>query len=65
MKELDPDEMLTSPQVAKLLAITQRTLERMRVAGTGPKFVKMGPRLVRYPRRSLREYYEANQKEKP
>ena len=39
--------LLTTRAAAELLCLDQRTLERFRVAGTGPKFVKMG-KCIRY-----------------
>jgi len=33
----------TSPEAAALLRVSRRTLERMRVEGTGPRFLKVGP----------------------
>ena len=39
--------LLTQKQCAELLRLSERTLERLRVSGTGPKFVRMG-RSVRY-----------------
>ena len=34
---------LTQAQLAKLLNVSERTLERWRVEGRGPKFVAFGP----------------------
>ena len=34
---------LTTVEAAKLLRISRRTLERMRVDGTGPRYLKVGP----------------------
>ena len=34
---------LTTIEVAGMLRISRRTLERMRVEGTGPRYVKVGP----------------------
>lgn len=39
--------LLTTPEAAKLLHCSPRTLERQRVEGTGPPFTRVG-RLVRY-----------------
>jgi predicted DNA-binding transcriptional regulator AlpA len=39
--------LLTQRQTALLLRLSERTLERHRVAGTGPLFVRAG-RVVRY-----------------
>lgn len=42
-----PGRLMTSPEVAELLAVEQRTLERWRKAGTGPPFMMFG-RTIRY-----------------
>ena len=34
---------LTTIEVAEMLRISRRTLERMRVEGTGPRYLKVGP----------------------
>ncbi len=33
----------TTIEVAEILRISRRTLERMRVEGTGPRYIKAGP----------------------
>jgi predicted DNA-binding transcriptional regulator AlpA len=37
---------LTQREVAAHLRLSERTLERHRVSGTGPRFVKLGRRIV-------------------
>jgi excisionase family DNA binding protein len=39
--------LLTQRQAAAVLCLSERTLERLRVSGTGPRFVRAG-RSVRY-----------------
>jgi len=39
--------LLTQSEAARLLRLSERTLERFRVSGDGPVYVKAG-RLVRY-----------------
>jgi predicted DNA-binding transcriptional regulator AlpA len=41
------DQLFDQRHAARLLGLSVRTLERHRVAGTGPRFVRLG-RLVRY-----------------
>ena len=36
-------EFLTTLEAAKLLRVAKSTLERMRVQGGGPRFIKTGP----------------------
>ena len=38
-------DLLTQPESAEELRLSERTLERHREAGTGPKFVKLGRRI--------------------
>ena len=41
--------LLTQSEAAELLRVTERTLERLRVAGTGPKFIRIGKtKAIRY-----------------
>lgn len=44
---MELQQLYSQDDVAERLGISTRTLERYRVAGDGPRFVKMG-RLVRY-----------------
>ena len=39
--------LLSQREAASLLHLSERTLERFRVSGTGPKFVRLG-RSIRY-----------------
>jgi predicted DNA-binding transcriptional regulator AlpA len=50
-------ELLDQNNAAKLLKLSVRTLERHRVAGTGPRFARLG-RLVRYRECDLIEWVE-------
>ena len=40
-----PEFFLTTPECAAILRLSPRTLERMRVQGAGPRYVKAGPGL--------------------
>jgi predicted DNA-binding transcriptional regulator AlpA len=42
-----PTRLLTQVDAAKLLRLSERTLERLRLTGGGPRYVKAG-RAVRY-----------------
>ncbi|MEI7608427.1 MAG: helix-turn-helix domain-containing protein [Rhodospirillaceae bacterium] len=48
--------MLKSAEVAKLLGTSVRTLERWRVAGTGPRFCRFGAASIRYPAADLQNF---------
>lgn len=52
--------LLTQPEAAKILRIGERSLERWRVEGGGPPFVKIGRR-VAYDQTTLREWLARNQ----
>jgi predicted DNA-binding transcriptional regulator AlpA len=52
--------ILNTPQAAKVLNVTSKTLERWRKAGKGPKYVQLSERRVGYTGRNLREHVEAN-----
>ncbi len=43
------DDFLTQKDAARVLRLSQRTLERYRVAGMGPRFVKTGRRVLYRP----------------
>jgi excisionase family DNA binding protein len=49
------DPLLSQKQAARILGLSVRTLERHRVAGTGPRFARLG-RLVRYRQSDLAEW---------
>jgi excisionase family DNA binding protein len=53
------DILLTVEEAAARLKISKHTLNRWRVTGEGPPFVKYGPRLVRYGSTRLGEWEQA------
>ena len=44
-----PNSFLTQSEAAETLRISTRTLERMRLEGSGPKFTKAGRRVLYRP----------------
>lgn len=48
--------LLTVEEAAARLKISKHTLNRWRVTGEGPPFIKYGPRLVRYREGALDEW---------
>jgi hypothetical protein len=58
MDDLDLGALLTGREAAALLRLSERTLERHRTAGTGPRFCALG-RAIRYSRRDLAAWVEA------
>ena len=51
------DRLLNQTEVAKLLGVSTRTLERLRVTGTGPRFTRLN-KLVRYRPCDLADYVD-------
>ena len=41
-----PTDLLTTEEAARYLTLSPRTLERYRVTGEGPRFLKIGRRVV-------------------
>jgi predicted DNA-binding transcriptional regulator AlpA len=53
------DDLLTSKQVAALLGMTDRSLERWRTAGDGPRFIRLSRRTIRYRRADIDAFLAA------
>lgn len=51
------DELLTGREAAALVRLSERTMERHRTAGTGPRYIALG-RAIRYRRRDLLDWIE-------
>ena len=51
-------ECLTTPEAAKVLGLAETTLEKYRVYGTGPQYIKFGKKAVRYRRGDLEAWAE-------
>ncbi len=61
MADLPADiDTATAAQVAAVLDTTEAGLAQMRYRGTGPRFVKRGPRRVLYRWSDVRSYLDAN-----
>lgn len=56
---MDTGLFLTQAEAARLLRVSPRTLERHRLTGTGPRFVKAGRRVL-YRRSDLEVWADAN-----
>jgi predicted DNA-binding transcriptional regulator AlpA len=52
----DDDQLLKTPEAAKLLGVSVQWLEIGRSKGFGPPFIRMGARFVRYRKDSLRAW---------
>jgi hypothetical protein len=53
LAERDPNELLTTEAVSRLLHVSIQWLEIGRIRDYGPPWVKVGPRMVRYPNGKL------------
>jgi predicted DNA-binding transcriptional regulator AlpA len=52
----DPDDLLTTCEVAEWLGLSVQWFEIGRHRGYGPRFIRLSPRRVRYSRRSVLEF---------
>jgi predicted DNA-binding transcriptional regulator AlpA len=52
----NPDDLLTTCEVAEWLGISPQWLEIGRHRGYGPRFIRLSPRRVRYSRRAVLEF---------
>jgi predicted DNA-binding transcriptional regulator AlpA len=50
------DTLLSTKQVSERYGFSKAWLERQRWLGTGPKFIKIGSRMVRYRASDIEEY---------
>lgn len=53
-----PDDLLTEVEAAAILRVAVQTLRNWRWRGEGPRFRKIGLRLVRYARADLQAFIE-------
>ncbi len=52
----DDDALLTEQQAATLLNVAPRTLQKWRIKGGGPRFVRMSRRCIRYWPKDIKEW---------
>jgi len=52
------DMLLKETQAAERLGVSRRTLQRWRISGDGPPFVRIGPRRVAYAEAALAAWCE-------
>jgi predicted DNA-binding transcriptional regulator AlpA len=55
----DGDDLLDTKQLSAWLGVSTQWLEIGRTKGYGPKFVKLGPRMIRYKRRDVLNWLKA------
>ena len=53
---LSPDEMLTDVDAARHLGVALQSVRNWRWKGTGPKYHRIGQRIIRYRRRDLDDF---------
>jgi hypothetical protein len=58
-KESQRDRLLTVGEAAEYLQLSESWLNKARLSGSGPRFIKMG-RCVRYGLQALEEFKRAN-----
>ena len=51
-------DLLNTKQAARTLGVSHRTLEDWRCTGSGPRFLKLGNRMVRYRLSDLQEFLQ-------
>lgn len=54
----DPEILLMTSEAAEIVRLSQAHLEKLRIYGAGPRFVKLG-RAIRYRRVDLQAWIEA------
>lgn len=54
------DELLTPREVSNMLGIGEASLTQMRYNKSGPKYVKVNSRVVRYEAEAVREWIDSN-----
>jgi predicted DNA-binding transcriptional regulator AlpA len=57
------DELLSEEELSKKLGLSRPSLARHRRFGTGPKFVRLGPRRIAYRPNAVDEWLRANEQE--
>jgi predicted DNA-binding transcriptional regulator AlpA len=55
------DKLFAEHEVASLLRVDRATLRRWREKGTGPKFLRIGPKLIRYRQDALTSFLDGQQ----
>lgn len=57
---MNKEQLISSAQLAEYLGTTTANLAQWRYKGTGPKFIKIGYRAVRYRWADIETWIEAN-----
>ena len=57
----DDDELLTTDNAAEFLDLSKSFLAKARRKGTGPPFIEIGDRLIKYKKSTLRKWRDDRQ----
>lgn len=58
----DPESLLFQSEAAYLAGLSPRTLEARRIDGSGPAFIRLGRRAIRYRRRDVLHWIEQHRR---
>lgn len=56
----DLGDLIATKEAARILGVTVGTMADWRWRGKGPQYVRLGERCIRYSKKALRDYIEAN-----
>ena len=59
---MDPRRILRTPDAAHYIGLSASTLEKMRLSGSGPRFVRLGTRVVGYDISDLNAWLDQQKK---
>jgi len=54
----DPDQLITEQEAAFFLGVSRRALQAWRIKGSGPQYIRISARCIRYRRLDLIEWSE-------
>jgi hypothetical protein len=57
----DDDELLTTEEAAEFLDLSKSFLQKARGSGTGPPFIELAARVVKYKKSSLRKWRDEHE----
>jgi len=60
ISDLKPTDLIDSKIVARMLGVSTKTIERWRLEGIGPQYVKLSKRVVRYKVQDVSDYVNGN-----
>jgi predicted DNA-binding transcriptional regulator AlpA len=58
-------ELMTEQEVADLLRVSLSAVKRLRFKGTGPRYIRISQRVVRYPRKDVLDWMQRGGVEEP